>query len=671
VTGITFLVLLLSIRFIPNNKVGILEKRFALRGAIESGVIALKGEAGYQPEVLRGGLHFYLFLQYDVRYVPLVTIPQGQIGYVFSRDGRSLSPTQTLGSIIPEGKNFQDVRGYLTHGGQGGPSREILREGTRAINLAQFVVMTQDRVYYLALSDEEKALFHEMAKQIAERDGFRPVVIKGKDDLMAVVTVHDGLALEGDAIIAPTVGGNANNPATYHNNFQDPEKFLAGGGQRGRQLQVLVEGTYYINRLFATIELIPKTIIEVGYVGVVIAYSGDQGSDVSGAEYKHGELVERGQKGVWNTTLSPGKYAINTYAMKVAPVPTTNIILKWNKDEVGAHGYDAKLNAILLITKDAFEPLLNLAVVIHIDYRKAPLVIQRFGNINMLVEQTLDPLIAAYFKDTAQTRTLIQLIQERGIIQQQALVDMKERFGRYNIELEEVLIGTPTASANDHHIETILEQLRSRQIAVEQIETYERKQTAAVKERELRQAESVSQQQTALTESEIAIVIQSNQGKAEFQRSLQQAAKIKALAEAEAESNARIGIGRALAVQELVSAYGSPRLHVIQQALEQFNRAVEIAKIPVVPHTLVTTGGGGEGGGGHSAFESILTALLSMTLGGGDAVPDMSDEAKAAAGKLRDQILKGMSASETPLAAIPTTTPPNDILTGMLGEDKN
>lgn len=651
VGGITFLVLLLSIRYVPNNKVGILEKRFALRGALESGVIALKGEAGYQPDVLRGGLHFYLFLQYEVHYVPLVTISQGQIGYVFARDGKPLTPTQTLGGIIDKGENFQNVRGYLVGGGQRGPSREILREGTRAINLAQFVVMTQDRVYYLSLNSEEKALFLDMAKQIAERDGFRPVVIKGKDDMMAVVTVHDGPALEGDAIIAPTVGADSNNSGTYHNNFQDPEKFLAAGGRRGRQLQVLVEGTYYINRLFATTELIPKTVIEVGYVGVVIAYSGEQGNDISGTEYKHGELVERGQKGVWNTTLSPGKYAVNTYAMKVVPVPTTNIILKWNKNETGAHGYDANLAAILLITKDAFEPLLNLAVVIHIDYRKAPLVIQRFGNINMLVEQTLDPLVSAYFKDTAQTRTLIQLIQERGLIQQQALVDMKERFGRYNIELEEVLIGTPSASATDQHIETILEQLRSRQIAVEQIETYESKQTAAVKERELRQAEAIAQQQTALTQSEIGIVIQSNEGKAEYQRSLQQAAKIKALAEAEAESNARIGIGRALAVQELVNAYGNPRLHVVQQALEQFSRAIETAKIPVVPQTLVTSGG--EGGG--NAFQSILTTLLTMTLAGDESVAGMTDEARSAARELRDQILKGMSDSVTP-----PTTPTGD-----------
>ena len=49
---------------------------------------------------------------------------------------------------------------------------------------------------------------------------------------------------------------------SYHNNYQDPERFLVAGGRRGRQLQVLVEGTYFINRLFATVERIAKTVIE-------------------------------------------------------------------------------------------------------------------------------------------------------------------------------------------------------------------------------------------------------------------------------------------------------------------------------------------------------------------------------------------------------------------------
>jgi len=71
-------------------------------------------------------------------------------------------------------------------------------------------------------------------------------------------------------------------------------------------------------------------------------------------------------------------------------------------------------------------------VVVHIDYQKAPLVIQRFGDIKKLVEQTLDPMVSAYFKNVGQTRTLIQLLQERSAIQQQASTEMKEKFAHYN-----------------------------------------------------------------------------------------------------------------------------------------------------------------------------------------------------------------------------------------------
>ena len=72
---------------------------------------------------------------------------------------------------------------------------------------------------------------------------------------------------------------------------------------------------------------------------------------------------------------------------------------------------------------------------------------------------------------------------------------MKEKFVHYNLELEEVLIGTPAAAAGDKQIEIILNQLRSRQIAVEQIETYARQETAAAKERELRETQARAEQQ--------------------------------------------------------------------------------------------------------------------------------------------------------------------------------
>ena len=635
--GIAFLVLLSGIRYIPNTRIGIVEKRFSPKGSIKSGFIALNGEAGFQPKVLRGGLHYLMPIQYVVRLAPLVTIPQGKIGYIFARDGKMLEPTQTLASN-ETAHDFQDVEGFLKNGGQRGPQRRVLREGTYAINLMQFIVLTDERIYSLPLSRDEMQTIQGMAQVIAERGGFVPVIIKDTDDKIGIATVHDGPSLAQGEIIAPVVGDDSKDGETYHNKFQDPDKFLKADGFRGRQLQVLVEGTYYVNRLFATVEMIQKTVIEVGNVGVVVSYTGETGEDLSGAAYRHGELVSRGKRGVWEEALLPGKYAFNTYAGKVVAVPTTNFILKWIRNQVGAHKFDENLSEVSLITKDAFEPSLPLSVVVHIDYKKAPLVIQRFGDIKRLVEQTLDPMVAAYFKNIGQTRTLIQLLQERSDIQKIASSEMQEKFRHYNLELEEVLIGTPSSPENDTQIETILTQLRSRQIAAEQIETYDRQEKAAVKERELREAESRAQMQTSMTQAELNIEIQSNQGKADYQRSIQQAAQIRALAEAEAEKVARIGIAQALATEEQVRAYGGPQFQVTQQVLNRFSEAVQQSKVDVVPRVVV---GASKDGGTGNVMEALLTMLLSDRFGA------LSKEAQGVRSEeveqLRTEIRKSMS----------------------------
>ncbi|MFN8400796.1 MAG: SPFH domain-containing protein [Anaerolineales bacterium] len=637
--GVLFLVLLTGIRFIPNNRIGIVEKRFGGK-SLKSGLIALNGETGFQPQVLRGGLHYRMPVQYAIHIAPLVTITQGKIGYVFARDGAPLEPAQVLASNV-SAHDFQDVSTFLKNGGQKGPQRLILREGTYAFNLMQFVVITEERVYSLPLSRDDTAVIVRMAEVIKERDGFRPVIIKDNDDKIGIVTVHDGPSLPQGEIIAPVVGDNPEKADEYHNKFQDADRFLKANGMRGRQLQVLVEGTYYVNRLFATVEMIQKTIIDVGNVGVVVSYTGEQGADLSGSEYRHGELVTRGQRGVWSEALLPGKYPFNTYAGKVIPVPTTNFILKWIKNEVGSHNFDENLSEVALITKDAFEPTLPLSVVVHIDYKKAPLVIQRFGDIKKLVEQTLDPMVAAYFKNVAQTRTLIQLLQERSAIQQQSSLEMKTKFEHYNLELEEVLIGTPSSPAGDKQIETILTQLRQRQVAEEQVETYSQQEKAAVKERELREAESRAAMQGKMTEAELSITIQSNQGKAEYERSIQQAQQIRALAEAEAEKVARVGIAQALATEEQVRAYGGPQFQVTQQVLNRFAEAIQVSGVDVVPRVVVG-GSNGENGGSQSSniMEGLLTMLLSERFGvsGEAGVTQRSPDVEA----MREKILKDM-----------------------------
>ncbi len=610
---------ILGLRVIRSNEVAVVEKWWSIHGSLRNSIIALKKEAGYSPDLLRGGIHFRSTLMYRIHKYPLITIPQGQIAYIFAKDGIPLSPTQTLGKVIREANNFQEVRGFLLNGGQKGPQRGFLREGTYAINLAQFVVITQNEIKAIfGGSKKERMDLESMQQTLIQRNAFVPVVIMGKgnetSDLMGIVTIHDSLPLQQGEIIAPCVGEG-------HSSYQDPEKFIELGGRRGKQIEVLTDGTYYINRLFATVEFRPKTVVPIGYVGVVVSFFGEQGVDTTGADYKHGELVETGCKGVLQKPLMPGKYAFNTDAGKVILVPTTNIILKWNRGEVGEHKYDQNLSEVDIITKDAFEPSLPLSVVMHIDYKQAPWVIQRFGDISMLVNQSLDPLVSAYFKDVAQTKTLIELIQERSAIRERAVVEMKEKFAKYNLQLEEVLIGTPKSSKDDIQIENILTQLRERQIAEEKKITYQKQQSAAESEKSLREAQAVAEQQSYLTKSKIQIEIEGNNGAALASKAEQEANQIIALAkanaskvrlegEADASKETNIGLAKAQAIDAQVKAYGGAEYRIVQEITEKLADAIKNTKVDIVPKTIVTMGNSSNEDG--SSTSTILDALLKL-----------------------------------------------------------
>jgi uncharacterized membrane protein YqiK len=606
------------VRYIPNDRIGVVEKLWSGSGSVRAGLLALHGEAGFQPELLRGGFHFFTPLQYRVHICPMVSVTQGKIGYVFARDGVDLPAGQTLADNARV-DNFLDVRGFLEGGGQKGPQRKVLREGVHIINPALFVVMTEEATYSMTMDTTEREYYQKMRELLDQRRGFSPVVIKGADDerasdLLAVVTVQDGPALPRNELLAPDVGDQ-------HNSFQEPEKFLAAGGRRGRQERVLVEGTYYINRLFATVEMINKTVIPVGYVGVVVSYTGRKGTDVSGDKYSHGELVETGCRGVWRDPLMPGKYAFNTYAGKIELVPTTNFVLMWQTGITGSN-FDSNLREITLITKDAFEPLLPLSVVVHIDYRKAPMVVQRFGNVKQLVEQTLDPMVSAYFKNVSQRRTFIELIQSRSELQAAASIDMRERFQAYSLEFQEVLIGTPKPQQGDRKIEDIMSQLRDRQIAREQVETFAQKQIAADKQRELNESETRAAKQADLTASLVDISIKDNHGAALVKAAERRRQEVESLAQAEKFRQENEGAGRASAIKsvgeaeaaaikaksEALEGEGADK-QLMQTVMLRLAEAFEAARVPLVPQIQV---GGAAGGDGGNAFGTLLSLMNSL-----------------------------------------------------------
>lgn len=650
VVALTAIYLFLGVRYIPHRRVGILEKLWSGRGSLAEGrIIALAGEAGFQARVLRGGLHFgYPFWQYSVHTVPLVTIAEGRIGYVYARDGHPLVASQTLGSIV-ECNGFQDPVAFLTNNGQRGRQRAILREGVYAINTALFVVITEQNIYAGPASRLEREQCASWQQELEAARGFSPVLVGSAfysqrsgdtaiqtdasklspHDLIGIITVHDGPTLDPGEFIAPQVGDGV---TSGHNYFQDPDTFLALGGRRGKQLQVLTDGTYFINRWFATVELQPKTLIPIGYVGVVISYYGASGEDVTGAQFRYGEQVESGRRGVWRDALPPGKYALNPYALKVEIVPTVNFVLRWITGQTEAHRYDEELASIPLITADGYEPLLPLSLVLHIDYAKAPRVVQRFGDVRRLITQTLDPILTAYFRDVAQSSNMLDLLTHREEIQRRATEELGRRFQGFDINCVAVLIGRPETGTlkpgQEDPIDRLFDQLRQRRLAEEQKATFAKQQEAAVQQQQLNHAQAEAERQTQLTQTRVEIEIAGNRGAAQLAEAERLAKRDIALAEGRARSAELEGQGEAAKVAQIgqaeanvsrqkVEAFTDPRLYALSLVSQQLAHSEQ----PLVPERVVLFGQGGDGKASAETglFQSLMQVLTTwQTMGGFD-----------------------------------------------------
>ena len=654
---------LLGVRYIPNSRIGVVERLWSVRGSLKEGrILALDDEAGFQAEILRGGVHVLYFpWQYRIHLQPLVVISEGKLGYVYARDGQPLPPTQTLGRSV-ECNHFQDAAAFLRKGGQRGRQRAFLREGVYAVNLALFVVVTEDGVLSGPIRDGDRAKFGDWHQQLLSVEGFTPVVVghggrnsrrarnapatEGNSieslvdsdngpvstvalrDTIGVVTVHDGPPIDSSEIIAPEVRPKPGE--LDHDYFQDAEAFLALGGRRGKQLQVLTDGTFFVNRWFATVEVCPKTLVPIGYVGVVVSYHGSRGTDLTGDRFRYGEQVEAGQRGVWKKALPPGKYPLNPYAIKVELVPTVNFVLRWITGQVEAHQYDKDLMSLDLITADGYEPVLPLSLVLHIDYEKAPSVVQRFGDVRRLISQTLDPILSAYFRDVAQSSSMLDLLSKREEIQQRATEELGRRFQEYDINCVAVLIGRPESKCVkgvEDPIERLFDQLRARRLALEQKETYARQEEAAAQLKELNNAQAAAAKQTELTQTRIDVEVAGNKGEAQLAEARRLAERDIARARGEALSKELLGRGEASRVAQVglseagvllqkVRAYGEPRLFALSLVADRFASSAQ----PIVPERLLVMGGNGDGhdaAGGSNVLNQLVALLLAEKAGVG------------------------------------------------------
>jgi uncharacterized membrane protein YqiK len=340
------------------------------------------------------------------------------------------------------------------------------------------------------------------------------------ESMLGIITTLDGAPIKAGQIAGITVEG--------HNNFQDIDTFLQNGGNRGLQPQVILAGSYYINPWAVQIEEIPMTEVPIGFVGVVISYIGEDGKDLTGESFKHGNIVEKGYRGVWMEPLGPGKYPINKYTMKVELVPTTNLVLNWANARSEAHMLDKNLSTITVRSKDGFPFNLDVAQIIHIPANEAPKVIARFGSMTNLVSQVLEPTIGNYFRNSAQDSDVISFLSTRKERQQSAREHIKAVLDEYNVNAVDTLIGDIVPP------EALMKTLTDRKLAEEQQKTYQTQKIAQEQRQGVEKETAIADMQKEIVKAQQSVEIAQRTADATVKKAEGDAQSVKVNVEAEA-----------------------------------------------------------------------------------------------------------------------------------------
>jgi uncharacterized membrane protein YqiK len=382
---------------------------------------------------------------------------------------------------------------------------------------------------------------------------------------------------------------------TGHNNFQNAQAFLDHEGRRGLQEQILLSGSWNLNPWFVVVEQVPMTEIPIGYVGVVISYVGKAHEDVSGMEFKHGDLVMPGHKGVWVSPLYPGKHPINTRVMKAELVPTTNIVLNWAA-RTEAHAYDAKLSSITVRSKDGFSFNLDVAQIIHVGALDAPKVISRVGSMQNLVDHVLQPIVGNYFRNSAQAYTVLDFLSARSDRQREAAEHIRSAVGAYDVQAIDTLIGDITPPAE------LMQTQTDRKIAEEQRKTYEVQQQAQTLRQKLVRETALADIQQDMVKAEQGVNIAELRANAQIKQATGEAEAIRLRAGGEAEAIRVTGNAKAEAYRAGVQSLG-PQGYTALQLMQ----IVGDRNVRVVPDVAVS---------GNGASMGLAEGLLGLLVRG-------------------------------------------------------
>ena len=646
--GYRWVLWLCGVIIVPDDSVGVMTKKFVLLGKnrrLPAGrIIALNNEAGYQADTLPPGLHLGLWpWQYQVDLVKFFTVPPGKVGCVEACDGEPLPSGRIVAQLV-SCDSFQDARAFLQNKGQRGPQMGVIPPGTYRINslifsvsLTDAVVVPPGQIGVIEARDGKPLSGGRVIARHVDCDSFQDasafmagggergpqmaIIAPGNyrinpflfsvqladavdipDNKVGVVTTREGFSLAAGEIAGPVIDG--------HNMFQSPQAFVDGKGSKGLQEQVLLSGRYFINPRFATIEMVDMTEVPIAHVGVVIAFVGKEGKDVTGDTFKHGNLVSRGEKGVWVEPLDPGKYPINPYTHKVTNVPTANVVLNWATGKTEAHRLDANLSTITVRSADGFKFNLDVSQIIHIPRNDAPKVIARFGDMSALVTQVLEPTIGNYFRNAAQGSDIIDFLKNRSVRQEEARDAISVALKEYNVGAVDTLIGDIVPP------DQLMKTLTDRKLAEQERVTYETQRLAQVVRQQFEQANALAVTQAKVVDAERQVAIadfnaQANVKSAEGQAQAKKinaeadATVVRTVGDAEASKTRAVGGAEAEVIKLKIASMESGNYAVVQVA-----EALAKSGVKLVPD--IVAGGGATGG-------TLVDVLLANVIRDGSA----------------------------------------------------
>jgi uncharacterized membrane protein YqiK len=454
-------------------------------------------------------------------------------------------------------------------------------------------------------------------------------------DVIGVITALEGKPLaKGD--IASRLGGYedikqmeaAEKPVTevigaligtkndLHNNYQDFQAFLDHGGRIGLQHDPLLYGAYLLNPFLVNVELVPMTVVQQGEVAVIKSYVGLPTQDTSGDGFKFGSMVDPGHQGIWNEPLRTGKYPLNPRIYASEIVPTSILTLNWATATSEAHDLDKSLSPITAKSREGFEFNLDLQVLIHVPDTNAAKVISMVGTMKNLVNEVLESAVGNYFRNSLQGLPAVTFIETRDEVQKQAEEYIRAYLSRYEVETRGVYIQDVVLP------QQLVEVLTAREIARQQLTTYEQERTAEEKRVELEQVRGTAAMQADLSKSAVTIKIRQNdaearkaeaEGTAAYARTTgeadahvvkvkgeAQAHVVKATGEAEAAAIEAQGVARAIGYEKQRAALGSEATALVAVFSE-----IGDGHVKIVPDVLVGSGSPIDG----------LAAMLTRQLG--------------------------------------------------------